>query len=90
MSHYRIVIPVASAGQRVTVSRHPLCEGPQSQVLASWCGVYAVCACPAQVLPDDVMLLAEPSPDDLLNALEEAIAKVPDLDPVQQHERVSW
>lgn len=42
-----------------------------------------------QVLPPDVMLLAEPSPEDLLAAVDEAIQRVPHLDPLQQHERVS-
>lgn len=46
------------------------------------------CAC-LQVLPPDVMLLAEPSPEDLLAAVEEAIQRVPSLDPLAQHERVS-
>jgi hypothetical protein len=41
-----------------------------------------------QVLPPDVMLLAEPSPEDLLAAVEEAIQRVPHLDPLQQHGRV--
>lgn len=41
-----------------------------------------------QVLPPDVMLLAEPSPEDLLEALEEALVRVPELDPVQQHKKV--
>lgn len=42
-----------------------------------------------QVLPPDVMLLAEPSPEELLDALEEALHRVPDLDPVLKHKRVS-
>eukprot|EP00878_Enallax_costatus_P023197 GHUV01024662.1.p1 GENE.GHUV01024662.1~~GHUV01024662.1.p1 ORF type:complete len:223 (+),score=76.63 GHUV01024662.1:670-1338(+) len=41
-----------------------------------------------EVLPPDVMLLAEPSPEDLLDALQEALLKVPNLDPIQQHNRV--
>lgn len=48
-----------------------------------------VCVCGVvQVLPPDVMLLAEPSPEDLLAAVEEAICRVPQLDPLKQHERV--
>lgn len=34
------------------------------------------------------MLLAEPSPEDLLEALETALARVHLLDPVEQHKRV--
>jgi hypothetical protein len=41
-----------------------------------------------QVLPPDVMLLAEPSPEELLAAVEEAIQRVPHLGPLQQHDRV--
>jgi hypothetical protein len=44
-----------------------------------------------QVLPPDMMLLAEPSPEDLLVVLEEALARVHTLDPVAQHVRVrNW
>jgi hypothetical protein len=43
----------------------------------------------AQVLPPDVMLLAEPSPEDLLAAVEAALTQLPHLDPQQQHQRVS-
>jgi hypothetical protein len=42
-----------------------------------------------QVLPPDVMLLAEPSPEELLAAVEAALLRLPALDPQQQHERVS-
>lgn len=41
-----------------------------------------------QVLPPDMMLLAEPSPEDLLAAVEQAINRVPHLDPLKQHKRV--
>lgn len=41
-----------------------------------------------EVLPPDVMLLAEPSPEDLLAAVEDAISRVPHLDPLHQHECV--
>lgn len=46
------------------------------------------CALTPQVLPPDMMLLAEPSPEDLLAAVEAAILKVPHLDPQAQHKRV--
>lgn len=46
------------------------------------------CSVMLQVLPPDVMLLAEPSPEDLLSAVEEAIQRVPQLDPLAQHDRV--
>jgi hypothetical protein len=35
-----------------------------------------------------MMLLAEPSPEDLLAAVEQAIDRVPHLDPLKQHNRV--
>ncbi|KAF8057928.1 hypothetical protein HT031_005874 [Scenedesmus sp. PABB004] len=43
----------------------------------------------AQVLPPDVLLLAEPGPEDLLAALEEGLARVTALDPHAQHARVA-
>jgi hypothetical protein len=48
-----------------------------------------MCLTNAQVLPPDVMLLAEPSPEELLAAVEAALTRLPCLDPQQQHERVS-
>ena len=42
----------------------------------------------AQVLPPDVLLLAEPSPEDLLAALELALGRLAGLDPHKQHARV--
>lgn len=42
-----------------------------------------------QVLPPDVMLLAEPCPEDLLSALEVAVQRVQQLDPLALHARVS-
>ncbi|KAF6266378.1 glycosyl transferase [Scenedesmus sp. NREL 46B-D3] len=41
-----------------------------------------------EVLPPDVMLLAEPSPEELLAAVEAALLRLPSLDPQRQHERV--
>jgi hypothetical protein len=41
-----------------------------------------------QVLPPDMLLLSEPSPEDLLAAVEAALTRVTALDPWAQHERV--
>ena len=46
-----------------------------------WC-------CNEQVLPSDMVVLAEPNPDSLLAALEEAVQRVHTVDPQLQHEQV--
>ena len=42
----------------------------------------------AQVLPSGMVVLAEPNPDSLLAALEEAVRRVHTVDPVLQHQQV--
>lgn len=44
---------------------------------------------PAQVLPDDMMLLAEPAPENLIEAIEQALVRVGSIDPQAQHEKVT-
>lgn len=41
-----------------------------------------------EVLPSSMMLLADPSPDSVLAALESALQRLPDLKPFEQHDRV--
>jgi hypothetical protein len=41
-----------------------------------------------QVLPGDIMLLADPAPEALAEALEEALGRVGGVDPTAQHEQV--
>ena len=41
-----------------------------------------------EVLPSDMMLLAEPMPEDLVVAMEEALKRVYYVDPVKQHQQV--
>lgn len=41
-----------------------------------------------QVLPREMVVLAEPNPDSLLAALEEAVQHVHAVDPMQQHQQV--
>jgi hypothetical protein len=41
-----------------------------------------------QVLPERMMLLAEPSPAGLIDAVEEAMRRVADVDRIRQHEEV--
>ena len=43
-----------------------------------------------QVLPSGMVVLAEPSPDSLLAALEEAVLRVHSVDPLLQHEQVRF
>ena len=42
-----------------------------------------------QVLPDGMVVLAEPNPDSLLAALEEAIHLAHTVDPLLQHQQVN-
>ena len=42
-----------------------------------------------QVLPDGMVLLAEPNPDSLLAALEEAVHLAHTVDPLVQHHQVN-
>ena len=42
----------------------------------------------AQVLPTEMVLLAEPNPESLLAALEQAVHQVHTVDPFQQHQQV--
>lgn len=42
-----------------------------------------------QVLPDDMIVLAEPAPEDMIRAVEKAIDMLPGIDPQVMHLRVS-
>lgn len=42
-----------------------------------------------QVLPDDMVVLAEPDPDDMARAVTKAIYMLPQIDPQAMHIRVS-
>lgn len=42
-----------------------------------------------QVLPDDMVVLAEPDPDDMARAVTKAIYMLPQIDPQAMHTRVS-
>ncbi len=45
-------------------------------------------SCGIQVLPDGMVVLAEPNPDSLLAALEEAVHLAHTVDPLLQHQQV--
>lgn len=42
-----------------------------------------------QVLPDDMIVLAEPDPSDMVQAITKAILMLPQIDPLVMHNRVS-
>lgn len=42
-----------------------------------------------QVLPDDMIVLAEPAPEDMVQAIKKAINMLPGIDPQAMHLRVS-
>jgi phosphatidylinositol glycan class A protein len=42
-----------------------------------------------EVLPDDMVVLAEPDPDDMVRAIEKAISILPTINPEEMHNRVS-
>jgi hypothetical protein len=42
-----------------------------------------------QVLPDDMIVLAEPAPEDMVRAVKKAIDMLPGVDPQVMHLRVS-
>lgn len=42
-----------------------------------------------QVLPDDMVVLAEPDPSDMVQAITKAIHMLPQIDPIVMHNRVS-
>lgn len=42
-----------------------------------------------QVLPDDMVVLAEPDPGDMVQAIKKAITLLPMIDPQEMHDRVS-
>lgn len=44
---------------------------------------------PHQVLPEDIIVLAEPDPTDMVQAIEKAISMLPKVDPQAMHLRVS-
>ena len=44
---------------------------------------------PGQVLPSRMVVMAEPNPDSLLAALEEAVQRVHMVDPMLQHQQVT-
>ena len=41
-----------------------------------------------QVLPSDMIILAEPNPESLLAALEQAVQRVHSVNPLEQHQQV--
>lgn len=41
-----------------------------------------------KVLPDDMIVLAEPAPEDMVHAIRKAISMLPDIDPQDMHLRV--
>lgn len=43
----------------------------------------------SQVLPDDMVVLAEPDPGDMVQAIKKAITILPTIDPQEMHNRVS-
>lgn len=47
-----------------------------------------------EVLPDDMVVLAEPDPDDMVRAIEKAISILPSINPEEMHNRMkklySW
>ena len=43
-----------------------------------------------QVLPDDMIVLAEPDPEDMVRAVRQAIDILPGIDPQIMHRRVSF
>jgi hypothetical protein len=43
----------------------------------------------SQVLPDGMVILCEPSPAALVQAVAEAVQRVPGVDPVEQHRQAS-
>lgn len=43
-----------------------------------------------QVLPDDMIVLAEPDPSDMVQAIKKAIYILPKIDPQVMHDRVSY
>lgn len=47
------------------------------------------CLKPGQVLPSRMVVMAEPNPDSLLAALEEAVQRVHTVDPMLQHQQVT-
>lgn len=44
---------------------------------------------PHQVLPEDMIVLAEPDPTDMVQAIKKAISMLPKVDPQAMHLRVS-
>lgn len=55
--------------------------------LAGYC--LLTCLKPGQVLPSRMVVMAEPNPDSLLAALEEAVQRVDTVDPMLQHQQVT-
>eukprot|EP01063_Lacrimia_lanifica_P003793 TRINITY_DN12075_c0_g2_i1.p1 TRINITY_DN12075_c0_g2~~TRINITY_DN12075_c0_g2_i1.p1 ORF type:complete len:466 (+),score=170.18 TRINITY_DN12075_c0_g2_i1:130-1527(+) len=41
-----------------------------------------------EVMPDDMMLLADPEPESILTSLKEALVRLPDVDPWDHHARI--
>lgn len=42
-----------------------------------------------EVLPDDMVVLAEPDPDDMVRAIEKAISILPSINPEEMHNRMT-
>ncbi|KAG8082198.1 hypothetical protein GUJ93_ZPchr0014g46988 [Zizania palustris] len=43
-----------------------------------------------EVLPDDMIVLAQPAPEDLVQAVKKAIDMLPGIDPQLMHLRILW
>ncbi|CAG7912170.1 unnamed protein product [Brassica rapa] len=61
---------------------------------AASCGLLTVSTRVGGVLPDDMVVLAEPDPDDMVRAIEKAISILPSINPEEMHNRMkklySW
>ncbi|CAN6838152.1 BnaCnng28860D [Brassica napus] len=56
---------------------------------AASCGLLTVGTRVGGVLPDDMVVLAEPDPDDMVRAIEKAISILPSINPEEMHNRLA-
>ncbi|KAF3537313.1 hypothetical protein F2Q69_00018280 [Brassica cretica] len=56
---------------------------------AASCGLLTVSTRVGGVLPDDMVVLAEPDPDDMVRAIEKAISILPSINPEEMHNRLA-
>ncbi|CAN7069994.1 unnamed protein product [Brassica rapa subsp. trilocularis] len=56
---------------------------------AASCGLLTVSTRVGGVLPDDMVVLAEPDPDDMVRAIEKAISILPSINPEEMHNRMT-